>query len=301
MKIVITGGTGLIGTHLQDKLISKGYEITIFSRNKKSSDKKGLSYAQWDIDKGLIDVNAVCSADYIIHLAGANIADKRWSDQQKKIIIDSRVQTANLLFKTLKENNHCVKGFVSASGADCYGLETTDKVYKETDAYGDDFLAEVCKHWEKSALQFNTIGIPTTCLRTGVVFAKEKSALQKIVTPIKIGVGSPLGSGQQIMSYIHVEDLCDMYIHIIENQISGIYNAVAANDSNAQVTKNIAKILNAPLFMPNVPSFILKLLFGEMSLILLEGSAVDNSKIKETGFKFRHPNSSAILNYTLHK
>ena len=225
----------------------------------------------------------------------ANIADKRWSDQQKKIIINSRVQTTNLLFKTLKENKHNIKGVISASGADCYGLKTTDNLYKETDSYGNDFLSEVCKHWENSVLQFDSIGVKTTCLRTGVVFAKEKSALQKMTTPIKIGIGSPLGTGKQIMSYIHIEDLCNMYIHAIENSVYGMYNAVAVNNTNKQVTKSIAKILKAPLFMPNAPSFVLKLLFGEMASILLEGSAVDNSKIKATGFIFKYPDSETIL------
>lgn len=295
MKVVITGGTGLIGSCLQNKLLSKGHEVVILSRSKRISKKQGLSYAIWNIDKGIIDVDEVCNSDYIIHLAGANIAEKRWSENQKKIIRESRLQTANLLFKTLKENNHNVKGFISASGADCYGLKTTSTIYKEMDDYGNDFLAKVCEEWESAALQFNSIGVKTACLRTGVVFAHEKSALQKMIAPIKMGIGSAIGSGKQTMSYIHLEDLCNMYVYVLENNIGGIYNAIAGNNTNRQVTNLVAKILKKPLFMPNVPAFVLKIMFGEMATILLEGSAKDNSKIKKQGFKFKYPSLDNIL------
>lgn len=295
MKVVITGGTGLIGNYLQKQLLLKKYEVVVLSRTKKKSSTKGLSYAQWDIENEIIDVDLVCSADYIIHLAGANIADKRWSEKQKEVIVNSRLKTTHLLFKTLKENPHQVKSIISASGADCYGVKTTNKLFKESDEFGDDFLSKVCKVWEAAVLQFNEIGVNTVCLRTGVVFAKENSALQKMTRPIKIGVGSPLGSGKQIMSYIHIHDLCNLYIYMLENNMSGFYNAVAANSSNNEVTQAIAKELKKPLFMPNVPNFVLKLIFGEMASILLEGSAVDNDKIKATDFRFTYPDLESIL------
>lgn len=296
MKVIITGGTGLVGNYLQEQLLKLGYKVVVLSRSKRTSTKKGLSYAVWNIAENSIDVEAVCSANCIIHLAGANIADGRWTKKQKQLIIDSRVASANLIFKTLKENKHQVTSFISASGSDCYGLQTTNKIFKESDTYGTDFLANVCKQWEKAAYQFKELGIRTVCLRTGVVFAKQDSALQKIVQPIRFGLGSPIGSGQQIMSFIHLEDLCSMYIKAVQNpEMEGAYNAVAANKTNKEVTQAIAKQLKKPLFFPNVPGFVLRLIFGKMASILLEGSAVDNSKIKATGFQFNYPTMEEIL------
>lgn len=300
MKVLITGGTGLVGKHLQNHLLSQNIEVIILSRNKKTSNTKGLSYALWNIEKGIIDVKAICNVDHIIHLAGANIAEARWTKKQKQNIIDSRVKSARLIFKTLKGNKHSVKSFISASGSDCYGLKTSNSIYKETDNYGTDFLAKVCEVWEKAAFQFNTIGIRTVCLRTGVVFAKKDSALQKMAKPISLGIGSALGSGNQILSFIHIDDLCKMYIKAInDDQLEGAYNAIANNKSNKVVSKSIAKQLKKPMFFPNVPSFVLKIIFGEMASILLEGNAVDNTKIKETGFVFKYPNLKSILENVL--
>lgn len=296
MKVLITGGTGLVGSFLTDLLLSNNIEVMVLSRSEKESQVKGLSYAVWNLAKETIDIEAVCSVDHIIHLAGANIGDKRWTDKQKELIIDSRVKTADLIYKTLKENKHQVKTFVSASGADCYGIKTTDNIYKETDNFGDDFLAKVCDAWENAANQFNHLGIRTVCLRTGVVCADKDSALQKMVQPISLGFGSALGSGKQVMSLIHIQDLCNMYLHVINNvELQGAYNAVSVNKTNHEVTKEIAKILKKPLFMPKVPAFMLRLLFGEMASIILKGSAVGNTRIKETGFDFKYDSLEAIM------
>lgn len=296
MKVLITGGTGLVGKHLKEMFLAQNDEVVILSRTKKKSSIKGLSYAVWDVANDQIDVEAVCSVDHIIHLAGANIGEGRWTTKQKQIIIDSRVKTADLIFKTLKENKHQVKTFVSASGADCYGLKTTENIYKESDAFGSDFLAKVCELWEQAAHQFKTLGIRTVYLRTGVVCADKDSALQKMVQPISLGFGSALGSGKQVMSLIHIQDLCNMYLHVINNvELQGAYNAVAVNKTYHEVTKEIAKILKKPLFMPKVPAFMLKLLFGEMASIILEGSTVDNTKIKETSFDFKYDSLKAIM------
>lgn len=270
MKVIITGGTGLVGKKLQNKLLNLGVEVIVLSRQPKSSNVKGLSYALWNVDKQEIDANIVCSADHIIHLAGANIAEKRWTDTQKQLIIDSRVKTANLIFKTLKENSHTVQSFISASGISFYGTVTTNKIYKETDAIGTDFLAKVCEQWEKAAWQFNTLGIRTVCLRTGVVFAKENSALQKMALPVKMGVGAPLGTGKQIMPIIYIDDLIQMYTDAIFNtNWIGAYNAVAVNHTNSTVTQAIAKSLNKTLWLPNVPAFVLKVILGQMANLLL--------------------------------
>jgi len=300
MRVLISGGTGLIGGYLQKQLLSLNAEVIVLSRTRKKSTVKGLTYAFWDLEQQIIDVDAVCKATHIVHLAGANIADGRWTAQQKQIIIDSRTQTADLIFETLKNNKHQVESIVSASGADCYGLNTTSKVFKETDSFGDDFLSEVCNLWEKSVFKFENLGIRTVCLRTGVVIAKQDSALQKMAMPIRLGIGSALGSGKQIMSYIHIKDLCSMYVKALEDvTIKGAYNAISGNHTNAEVTKAIAKQLKKTLFFPKVPSFVLKIIFGEMASILLEGSAVDNTKIKNTGFQFEYQHLDDILKDTL--
>lgn len=300
MKVLITGGTGLVGQSLTKILLDNEVEVIVLSRNSKKSEIKGLSYAQWDINKKTIDIDALCKADHIIHLAGANIGDKRWTAKQKQMIIDSRVDTAQLIYDTLKKHKNQVKTFISASGADCYGLETTDKCYQETDDFGNDFLAKVCEKWEAAANQFTDLGIRTVCLRTGVVFASHHSALQKMSFPIKLGFGSPIGSGQQIMSIIHLKDLCNMYLHVLKNSnLQGSYNAVAVNETNKKVTKEIANVLKKPIFMPKVPAFMLKLIFGEMANILLKGSAADHTKIKQTGFKFEYRTISEILKNTI--
>ncbi|MDO3693986.1 TIGR01777 family oxidoreductase [Wenyingzhuangia sp. chi5] len=300
MKILITGGTGLVGSFLTELLLSNNMEVIVLSRSVKESKVKGLSYAVWDVAQETIDVAAICGVDHIIHLAGANIGDKRWTDKQKNLIIDSRVKTADLIYKTLKENKHQVKTFVSASGADCYGIKTTNNIYKESDNFGTDFLAKVCDAWENAANQFNHLGIRTVCLRTGVVCASKDSALQKMILPIKLCFGSPLGLGKQVMSLIHIYDLCNMYLHAINNvELQGAYNAVAVNKTNEEVTKKVAKILNKPLFMPKVPAFMLRLFFGEMASIILEGSAVDNTKIKATGFEFKYASLESVLKEAL--
>ncbi len=296
MKVLITGGTGLVGRFLQKELLIRGDEVIVLSRSKKTSDIKGLSYAFWDIEKGIIDVEKVCSANSIVHLAGANIAEGRWTEKRKQILIDSRVQSANLLLETLQKNKHEVESFVSASGINCYGVKTTTTVYEEKDPFGNDFLAKVCQVWEAAANKFDHMGIRTVCLRTGVVFAKQDSAFQKMAKPIEIGIGSALGSGKQHLSYIFIDDLCAMYIKAItDTGLQGPYNAVAANNTNTEVTKTIAEFLKKPLFFPKVPAFVLQLIFGEMASVLLEGSAASNAKIKQTGFKFKYPNLEAML------
>jgi len=299
-KVLITGGTGLVGEHLQKVFLAEGYKVVILSRTNKKSEIENLSYAHWNVPHQKIDVAAVCSADHIIHLAGTNIGEGRWTQKQKKSIVDSRVDTAAFIFKTLKENKHQVKTFISASGADCYGVKTTSLVHKESDDFGTDFLADVCQKWEKAAENFVELGIRTVYLRTGLVCATSGSALQKMATPIRMGFGSALGTGKQIMSLIHIEDLCNLYLHALKSdRVQGAYNAVSVNSTNLQVTKQMASILHRPLFMPKVPAFVLNNLFGEMATILLEGSAVDNTKIKSTGFSFKHQDLKTILENTI--
>lgn len=286
-KILITGGTGLVGTKLTEMLLYKKHTVVILSRNPKKENE-----FKWDVSKNYIDEKAFLNIDYIIHLAGAGIADKRWSEKRKKIIVDSRVKTANLIFDYITKLKIDIKGFISASGIGYYGAITTDKIFKETDKVGNDFLGEVCQKWENAAHQFKNLNIPVTILRTGVVLSKTGGALDKMKTPII----SPLGSGKQYLPWIHIDDLCEMYIKSIENNLTGIFNAVAPEHHTSKTfSKALAKSINRPFISVNAPSFMLKLLFGEMSKILLEGSRISAKKIEGANFNFQFPKLKTAL------
>lgn len=292
-SILVTGGTGLIGTSLCNLLRDKGYTVLILSRTK--VDKPNTFY--WSLEDHYIDTEAIVEADYIIHLAGAGIADKRWTNERKRILIDSRVESGNILFEKVKELNPNLKGFISASAVGYYGATTSKKIYKENDTPGNDFASAVCIAWEKAVNQFSALNIRTVILRTGVVFSNKGGALEKLSQPIKLGVGAALGSGEQYIPWIHVDDLCNMYVEAIENkELEGIYNAVAPEHiTNKSLTKFIAKKLKKPLWLPNIPAFVMKLILGEMSVILLEGSRVSSEKIVSTGFKFKYPTLTKAL------
>ena len=278
-KILISGGTGLVGKRLTHLLLEKNHDVVILSRNPKEKNE-----FKWDLSKGYIDDNAFKNVDFIIHLAGAGIADKRWTEKRKEVIIDSRVETANLLFKKVKELNINLKGFISASGSNYYGAKTTEHIYVEEDSAGTDFLGEVCVKWENAALQFEKINVPVTILRTGVVLSAKGGALDKMITPII----SPLGSGNQFMPWIHIDDLCEMYVFAIKNNSSGIFNATAPiNYTNKTFSKLLAKHVKRPFLPIKVPGFLLKLVFGELAVILLEGSRLSSKKIEKNGYSFR--------------
>ncbi|MEX1382768.1 TIGR01777 family oxidoreductase [Lutibacter sp.] len=286
-SILVTGGTGLIGSNLCNLLKSKGYNVSILSRSK----TKKTNVFFWDIKKKHVDNEAIINTDYIIHLAGAGIADKRWTKARKKELIASRVNSTNLLFEKVKELNPDLKGFISSSGVGYYGAITSEKIFQENDTPNSDFLSKICVLWEKEAAKFNSLNIRTVILRSGVVFSKEEGALEKIMKPIKLGVGAALGSGKQYMPWIAMEDLCNMYVSAIENaELNGVYNAVAPEHiTNKGLTKSIAKTLKKPMWLPNIPSFVLKIALGELAIIILQGSRVSSEKIKKTGFNFVFP------------
>jgi uncharacterized protein (TIGR01777 family) len=278
-KIIITGGTGLVGKRLSKLLIDKHHDVVILSRTPKHKNE-----FKWDISANYIDEKALLNTDYIIHLAGAGIADKRWTEERKQIIIDSRVQSANLLFNKVTALNINLKGFISASGIGYYGAITSDNIFEETDQAGNDFLADVCQKWENAAHQFSSKNIPVTILRTGIVLSNKGGALDKMKTPII----SPLGSGQQFLPWIHIDDLCEMYVKAIENNLVGIFNAVAPeHQTSKSFSKALAKSIKRPFLPIGVPSFLLKLILGKMAIILLEGSRVSTKKIEKNGYSFR--------------
>lgn len=294
--VLITGGTGMIGKRLTQLLQEKGYEVAYLSRKQESIPN--VKVYRWDVEKNWIDEKALVNADYIIHLAGAGIADSRWTDKRKQEIIHSRTSTIELIARELQGRPYKVKAFVSASAIGFYGADTGDKRLTEQNSSGSDFLAHVTRHWENASELISHVGIRTTKLRIGVVLSSEGGALPKIMMPIRWGVGAPLGNGKQWMSWIHLDDLCRLFINALENEKwHGVYNAVAPNPvTNEVLTRQIADVIHRPLWMPNIPAFTLRILYGEMANVVLGGNYVINQRIKnETDFQYQFENIHQAL------
>lgn len=287
--VLITGGTGLIGRVLCKKLMKKGYNVALLSR--KSTPYVDIPVYTWDPDNNLIDREAISSADCIIHLAGAGIGDKRWTKKRKELILSSRIKTCDLLFNKVQESGTKLKAFISASGIGWYGAETSEKIFSEADPPAGDFIGEVCRQWELSADRFQESGIRTVKIRTGIVLARKGGALGRMILTVRPGLGSALGSGRQYNPWIHIDDLCNIYIRAIEDKsMAGSWNAVAPEHiTNREFMRKLARVLEKPFFIPAVPSFAIKLLFGTMSEILLKGSRVSAAKILSTGYNFEFP------------
>jgi uncharacterized protein (TIGR01777 family) len=251
----------------------------------------------WDPDKGYIDPEAIDGADHIVHLAGENLTNKRWTKKQKKIIIDSRVKTAELLFEKVKERNKTLKSFVSASAVGYYGAVTLDKIFTETDSPGSDFVAHTCILWEGAADKFTSLGVRTVKIRTSPVLANGEGILSKLLIPVKLGVASPIGSGKQYFPWIHLDDLCEIYVKAIADPaMTGVYNACApVYVTNEEFMRELAAVLKKPFFFPNVPGLIMKVVFGEKGAVALEGTPVSSEKIQRSGFNFKFPELNAAL------
>ena len=284
-SILITGGSGFIGSYLVPRLQSSGKTVSVIGRKISSN----FSSFKWDIDKKTIDSKCLDGIGTIIHLSGAGIADKRWTTNYKKEILESRINSSALLFETLKSVPNTVHTVISASAIGYYG--DTGNVWVEEDFRGpEDFLGTTCKEWEKSVRQFEGMGIRVAILRIGLVLAKNNGVLPALTLPIKYFLGAPLGNGKQYMSWIHIEDLCRMFDFVIDNKkMHGVYNAVAPGPvTNKIFTKQIAKIIHRPIWPINVPSFLLKLILGEKAAIVLRGQRVSSEKIRMAGFNFLH-------------
>jgi len=293
--ILIAGGAGLIGTNLSGKLKEKGYNVLLLSRK----SKRGNSYSvySWNPDKSEIENEALKRADYIINLAGAGIGDKRWTKKRRELILDSRVKTSELIFNKIQETGKKPKAFITASGIGYYGANTSEKIFSETDQPAADFIGQICQQWEQAADPFEKSGIRTVKIRTGIVLSKKGGALSRMAVPVKFWIGSALGSGKQYLPWIHIDDLCDIYVRAIEDaKMTGAFNAVAPQHvSNREFMRTLAQVMGKPFFFPAIPSVVLKLLFGKMSDILLYGSRISAEKIISAGFEFRFPGLANAL------
>jgi uncharacterized protein (TIGR01777 family) len=248
-----------------------------------------VTYYKWDIKKNYIDKNAVLNADYIIHLAGEEIVEKRWTKRRKKAIIESRVRPVEMIYSILEMNNKKLEAFISASGIGIYGALTSHKICTENTPPADDFLGVTCQKWENAADKIGSLNIRTVKIRTGIVFGKNEGFLKKMIPTFKSGFGAVLGSGKQYLPWIHIEDLCQIYLKSIEDtKLEGAYNAcVTDNTTNSRFSKTMAKLYDYSIWIPKVPAFVLKILLGQMSEAILTGQRVSSEKIQQTGFDFQ--------------
>ena len=298
--ILITGGTGMVGQSLTNVLLAKGYQVIVLTRQKKQSSRAHFSFAQWDLNKSWIDPAAIAAADYIIHLAGEGVADKRWTAARKKAILDSRVNSSALLVKALKENPNKVKAIVAASAIGWYGPDNEKSIqsgFVETDPVDSSFLGDTCQQWEESMHPVKALGIRLVTIRIGIVFNKMGGALAEFIKPAKLGAAAILGDGQQMVSWIHQQDLNRLMLFALESEeVAGVYNAVAPDPvNNAILTKAIARRFHTWAIPFNVPSFILKIMLGEMSVEVLKSAKVSASKIVAAGFSFDYASMDEAL------
>ena len=301
--VLITGGTGMIGTALTHELLEKNYKVIILSRQKKpaKAERSQLSYASWDLSSQTIDKDAISAADFIVHLSGAGIADKRWTKKRKKEIRDSRVKSSELIVKSLQEIPNNVKAVICASAIGWYGADPfipNPKPFREDDPPDTAFLGETCNQWEASIEPVGKLGKRIVKLRTAIALSKKGGALQEFKKPLRFGVAPFLGNGRQVMSWIHIDDLVRLYISAIEDEkLVGVFNAVAPQPvSNKIFMLKLAQLTRGQFFIPvYVPAFALKLVLGEMSIEVLKSATVSCDKIHKAGFTFLYPSVDAAL------
>ncbi|MBD2714692.1 TIGR01777 family oxidoreductase [Microvirga sp. STR05] len=294
-KVLISGGTGMIGTRLAEMLIDAGYEVALLSRQPATSHYRSF---RWDPSAGVIDEAAVPYADYIINLAGSSVSEGKWTDERKRDIMTSRLGGTTLLARELAKPNHHVRTFISASAIGIYGDSADRVVNEETPpAPAADFLADVSRQWELAAQDVDKLGIRTVISRIGIVLSPEGGALVPLARTVKMMAGAALGSGRQFMSWIHLDDLCRLLIQMLEEpQWQGTYNAVSPHPvTNQEFTETLAAVLHRPLVLPKVPEFALNLMMGEMSEIVLASQRVSAEKVLRQGFTFEYPHLKAAL------
>ena len=289
MRILITGATGLIGNELVSLLLQNGISVNYLSTSKKKlANQPNYKGFYWNPTQGQIDENALLNVDTIVHLAGASIA-KRWTKSYKQEIIESRVLSINMLYKLLKNNVHQVTQIISASGIAIYPDSLKTVYTEENKAVENSYIGQVVVKWEENIDKFRQLDIKVCKLRTGIVLSNKGGALAEMIKPIRLGLGSPFGTGKQIQSWIHIEDLAAMYFCAIQKQWEGVFNAVSPNPvDNKTLLKNIAAHLKKPFFMPNVPRGFMQLILGEMHQILFTSQNVSAQKAIDHGFTFKY-------------
>lgn len=296
-SVLITGGSGLIGRALSELLLAEGYKVFWLSRTKNLS-AKFPSYS-WDYTKREIDTEILEEVDIIVHLAGDSIGSGRWTETKKEQIMSSRIDSTVLLLEALRELDIKPDVFISASAVGIYGNKTTENIYEEKDkTVADDFLAQVCNEWEKAVEQISkTLGSRTVMIRTSMVLSPESEAFKKMYLPTKFGLGASLGSGKQYMPWIHIQDLCRIYLKAIQDTtLNGAYNASSPQQlRNREFMNTLSRVLKKPKLLPFIPGFIIRMMMGEAAEMVLGGSRISSKKIQEKGFKFLYDNAEDAI------
>lgn len=301
--VLITGGTGLVGKAIAKLFLEQGYKVIVLTRkiSQHQIQLPNLQYALWDVKQQTIDKSAFEQADYILHLAGAGVVDKKWTPSYQQEIVESRVNSSALLVQYLQNSQHKVKAIISASAIGWYGPDTNKSStdgFVETDPSHESFLGNTCKLWEQSIEPVTALGIRLIKYRIGIVLSNEGGALAAFKQPLQFGIAGILGNGKQIVSWIHMDDLCRLFLFAIENsELQGSYNAVAPTPvSNKELTLTLAKALKGNFYIAmHVPAFVLKIMLGQRSVEVLKSTTVSVTKIKKTGFVFQYPNIKAAL------
>lgn len=292
-----------MGRALTEMLLEKGYKVIILSRTSRRSNHPDLRYALWDIDRKTMDTTALQEADHIVHLAGANVAERRWTQRRKQEIVDSRVQSGQLLYERLRDTPNKVKKVISASATGYYG-PFKGQIFREEDPPADDFLGTTSEAWESSVRQIEQLGKKVIILRTGIVLSLQGGALREFYKPLRLGFAAIMGDGQQWVSWIHRQDLVRLYFNaIVNDRLNGVYNAVSPNPvTNEELVLALARAAKGKSFVSiHIPAFALKLALGEMSIEVLKSVKVSSDKIQETGFLFSYPTIAGAVEQVLLK
>lgn len=295
--VLITGGTGLVGSFLAQELSASGYQVIILTRSRSKSPSataSRISYSRWNPAERFIDPLAIGQADYIVNLAGAGVADKRWTPSRKEEIIRSRVESAETVIQALKQTANKVKTVVNASAIGWYGPDPqipNPAPFKETDPADKAFLGETVRRWEESISPVAQLSKRLVIFRIGIVLSDKGGALAEFLKPMRFGIAPVMGNGHQIVSWIHINDLCSLIRYALENeQINGVYNAVSPNPvSNRELIDTLARVKPGLQVKMPVPAFLLKIMLGEMSIEVLKSATLSSRKISEAGFSFRYP------------
>lgn len=287
-KILISGGSGLIGSRMSEMLTEMNYEVYHLSRQSGAGKYKTI---QWDVNNKKLDGSSLEGFKYIFNLAGAGIVDKPWTDERKLELLNSRVDSVMLLHEKIGQLQHKPEAFVSASAIGFYGIHTSEEIYTETDQAGNDFLADTCKKWEEAIHNFSSLDLSYSIVRIGLVLSTKGGALAEMAKPIKMGFGAALGSGKQYMPWIHIDDICRLFIHCAQHKLSTTVNGVSQNQvNNKTFTKAVAKALGKKIWLPNVPTFMMRLILGSRAQIVLEGSRVSYDKHAQIDFELKYKN-----------
>ena len=288
MRVLITGATGLIGKEIVKRCHENGIDVNYLTTSiSKIENTKNYQGFYWNIKTKDIDTNCFKDVDAIIHLTGATIF-KRWTESYRKEIVNSRTESSKLLIDSLTNEPHTIKHVISASAIGIYPDSLTNYYNETFTNFDDTFISDVVIKWEQSVDGFSKLNIAVSKVRTGLVLSKKGGALAEMVKPIKYGLGAPFGTGEQWQSWIHIEDLVNIYLYILKNTLEGVYNGVAPNPvTNKELTKAIAKTLDKPLFLPNIPKFFMKLVLGEMHTLLFDSQRVSSKHIEDKGYNFK--------------